>query len=363
MSSDRLIAELESAVALGNSERRVEMLRRVTDLFLAGADRFNDQQLDVFDDVLVRIIERVEAKALEQLSTSLSGLNSAPSEAVRRLAYHKEISVAGPVLKGSNRITDRDLVDIAQTRGLDHLLAISERQTISADVTDALLRRDDVRVTNTLAGNAGAQFSDTGYDTLVKRADADGGLAELLGLRLDLPLQLLRQLLSRATDAVRERLIAIAPPEIRMQIDRVLSKLAEEFDQTKPDPTQYSAAEDYILALNRNGKLTDSAVNRFAIENQTANIIVAIAVFCAVKPDTIEPLMVNARTEGLVVACRAAGLSWQTTLMILRNRFPGIAPSQAQTDEARAGFDSLSVSAAQRTIRFWAARATARKTA
>jgi hypothetical protein len=73
--------------------------------------------------------------------------------------------------------------------------------------------------------------------------------------------------------------------------------------------------------------------------------------------------MLSARTEGLVVACKAAGLSWQTAQMILRNRFPGIAPSRAQVDEAAAGFDSLTVSAAQRTIRFWAAQTTARKTA
>jgi uncharacterized protein (DUF2336 family) len=363
MSSDYVIAELESAVTFGTSARRVDMLRRVTDLFLVDADRFNDQQVGVFDDVLVRIIECVEAKALEQLSISLCGVDSAPIEAVRRLAFHKRIAVARPALKGSNRITDRDLVTIAQTRGLDHLLAISERKIISADVTDVLLRRDDVRITNALTGNAGAKFSDAGYDTLVKRADVDEGLAGELGLRPDLPLQLLSRLLSRATDAARERMIAIAPPEIRMQIDRVLGKLTEEFGRTRPDATQYDAAEDHILALNRNGKLTDSTVNRFAIENQTANIIVAIAVSCSVRPDTIEPLMVNARTEGLVVACRAADLSWNTTLMILRNRFPGITPSQPQTDEARNVFDSLSLSAAQLTIRFWAARTTARRTA
>lgn len=347
----------------GSSERRVAMLRRVTDLFLSDADHLNEQQLGVFDEVLVRLIERVETKALEQLSTSLSTVDGAPIEAVRRLAFHAEISVAGPVLKGSSRIDDHDLMAVARTRGQEHLLAISERKTVSADVTDALLQRGDARVTNSLAGNGGARFSASGYDTMVKRAEADEGLAEALGLRLDLPLQLLRQLLSRATDAVHARLLAMGGPEHRERIDVVLGKLAEAFGRIKPDTTQYSEAEAFVLALNRNGKLTDAAVNRLAIECQTARIIVAIAVCCAVKPDTIEPLMVSTRTEGLVVACRAAGLSWQTAHMILRNRFPGISPSRTQIDEAAAAFDSLSMAAAQRTIRFWAARAAARRTA
>lgn len=284
-------------------ERRVAMLRRVTDLFLSNADHLNEQQLGVFGEVLVRLIERVENKALEQLSTSLATVDGAPTEAIRRLAYHTAISVAGPVLKGSSRIDDRDLVAIARSRGQDHLLAISERQIVSADVTDALLRRDDARVTNALAGNGGARFSTSGYDTMVKRAEGD----EALGLRLDLPPQILRQLLLRATDAVRARLLAIGLPDRRERIDAVLGTLADSFGRAKPDAAQYNEAESFVRALNRSGKLTDSAVNRLAIERETARIIVAIAVCCAAKPDTIEPLMLSARTEGLVVACRGPG--------------------------------------------------------
>ena len=40
--STALIAELESAVKGGSPERRVQMLRRVTDLFLSDAARLND---------------------------------------------------------------------------------------------------------------------------------------------------------------------------------------------------------------------------------------------------------------------------------------------------------------------------------
>lgn len=67
--------------------------------------------------------------------------------------------------------------------------------------------------------------------------------------------------------------------------------------------------------------------------------------------------------EGLVVACKAAGLSWQTTVIILRNSFPGITPSLQQTDEAHATFNSLSLSAVKKAIRFRAVRTTAGKTA
>ncbi|HTP92554.1 MAG TPA: hypothetical protein VMJ52_12510, partial [Xanthobacteraceae bacterium] len=59
-----LIAELEDAIQSGSKDKRIDALRRITDLFVADADRLNDQQIDVFDDVLGHLIKRIEARAL-----------------------------------------------------------------------------------------------------------------------------------------------------------------------------------------------------------------------------------------------------------------------------------------------------------
>jgi uncharacterized protein (DUF2336 family) len=136
-----LIAELEGAVKGGSSARRIQMLRRVTDLFLSDADRLNEAQIGVFDDVLVRLIERMETQALAQLSATLSKSDLAPKEIVRQLAYHEEASVAVPVLSKSIRLSESDLIEIANTRGPQHLLAISNRAILNEPVTDALLKR------------------------------------------------------------------------------------------------------------------------------------------------------------------------------------------------------------------------------
>ena len=115
--SASLISELEAAVSGGSSERRVAMLRQVTDLFLSDADRLNENQIGVFDDVLVRLIEQMETRTLAQLSTNLSGSSLAPKETVRQLAYHQDESVAVPVLTKSTRLSDGDLIEIASLRG------------------------------------------------------------------------------------------------------------------------------------------------------------------------------------------------------------------------------------------------------
>jgi uncharacterized protein (DUF2336 family) len=360
--STALIAELEGAVKGGSPERRLQMLRRVTDLFLSDADRLNENQIGVFDDVLVLLMERMEARALAQLSTTLCSSHSAPKEVVRQLAYHEEAAVAVPVLTKSSRLSEGDLIEIANLRGQQHLLAISNRSALSEGVTDVLLKRGDSRVSHALAKNAGARFSESGYATLVESSEKDSALAETLGLRPDIPLKVLRELLSKAGAAVRIRLLKIAPPEMREKVEDAIKSVVEQIVVAPAlVPVDYTESEAMVLAMNRAGRLGDQTINRFAIQGEYINIVAAISLLTSVKTDAIEPLIENPRPDGLIVACKAARLNWSTTSMILRNR-PNCRPATKQeVEEGKEVFDALSLSSAQRTIRFWSARSSAKK--
>ncbi len=122
---ESIIADLELAVRSGSSETRVNTLRQVTDLFLHDSDRLNDEQIRVFDDVICLLARRIESKALSELSERLAAVDNAPIDVIKLLARDDEISVAGPVLAQSKRLTTSELSEIARTRGDAHLLAIS----------------------------------------------------------------------------------------------------------------------------------------------------------------------------------------------------------------------------------------------
>src|ERR1700738_2770444 len=221
-----IIAELEDAVQSGSPQKRVETLRQVTNLFLHDGARLNEDQIQVFDDVLCLLIARVESRAKAELAARLAPIDYAPLEVIQHLARDNEITVAGSVLANSSRLRTSDLVEIASTRGQDHLLAISGRTNLPEAVTDVIVDRGERKVIRKLANNASARFSDAGYSGIVARADADDELTEILGLRIDLPVQFLRDLLRRATDAVRARLMAIAPAELREEIKNILRTIA-----------------------------------------------------------------------------------------------------------------------------------------
>ena len=81
-----LIIELEEAIQSGSKDKRVDALRRITDLFVADAGRLNEQQIAVFDDILEHLIRRIESGALAELSRRLAPIHNAPVEVVRPLA-------------------------------------------------------------------------------------------------------------------------------------------------------------------------------------------------------------------------------------------------------------------------------------
>src|SRR3981189_515000 len=86
-----IIDELEDAVKNGSSEKRVDTLRQVTNLFLHDGERLSDDQVKVFDDVLCLLITRVESRARAELSARLASIDYAPFELIQHLARDEEI--------------------------------------------------------------------------------------------------------------------------------------------------------------------------------------------------------------------------------------------------------------------------------
>ena len=104
--------------------------------------------------------------------------------------------------------------------------------------------------------------------------------------------------------------------------------------------------------LNRTGKLNDGAVNRFAVRGEYVNVVASLALKADAKPEVIELMLDRERLYGLIVACKAARLSWSTTTMIVRNR-PGCPPpTQRELDQCVAIHEALLLSVAQWTIRW-----------
>jgi uncharacterized protein (DUF2336 family) len=338
-------------------EHDARIFGEVTDLFLSNVGRLGDSQIAAVDGVLAHLVGRVAAETVIQLSEALSAIDRAPVQTVRKLAFHEQPQVAAPVLRNSTCLSDADLLEIIKNRGQQHLLAICDRKTLNEALTDALMRFGDVHVSNALAHNNGARFSECGYATLVGRAERDEGLAEKLGVRLDIPGSLLRELIDKVADVVRARFLTAPRPVARHKAHHATAgQIAA--PRNKID---YTEAHNEVVALNRTGKLNDSIVNRFAVRGEYTLVVAALALKADVKVEAIEPLLEPDRVYGLIVACKAARLTWSTTTMIVRNR-PNCPPAtDRELEQCVVVYETLLLSVAQWTIRWGSDRLLARK--
>jgi uncharacterized protein (DUF2336 family) len=350
-----LIPELEDVVQNGTREKRADALRRITSLFIDGAAAFNDDHVQLFDDVFCELIAEIETKARAQLSVQLAPVDNAPLSLVRKLAQDDDITVAGPMLRLSPRLDEGALVEIAQSKGQAHLLAIAGRSEIGEAITDVLVNRGDREVVRHVADNYNARLSQNGFATLVERAEADGTLAEKVGQRPDIPPHLFRALLFQATDLVQKRLLAKAKPEVAAEIRRVLTKVSNEIG-AKAAPRDYTEAERTISAMKRAGVLDENELASFAREQCFEETVVALSVLCAVPLDVVDRLLGGERSDPVLILCRAAGFSWQTARAIIMSRPGRQGTSTKGLDEALENYERLSISTAQRVVSFWQVR-------
>jgi len=354
--SSTLFDDLDAALQSGSSQKRVAMLRQVTDLFLSEADRLNEEQIGVFDDVLVQLIDRIEARTLAEISGRFAAVANAPIDLTLNLARHSEINIARPILTSSSRLTTADLVEIAKTKSQHHLLAISGRAQIETAVTDVLLDRGNQAVVHSVAENSGAKFSENGFAALLKAAETDDKLAEKTGSRLDLPLDLLRQLLLRATEAVRSRLLSRTPPAFQEQMRRALSVAAEAVDQESRKPRDFQAATTFVKLLREKGELDENTLFEFARARKYEETAVALSLLSSASLEIVKPLMNSPRDDGLLIPCKAADCKWETVSAILATKLPpGFAP-KAGHEKLKIDFAKLSKPNAQRLLRFWQVR-------
>jgi uncharacterized protein (DUF2336 family) len=356
-----LIEELEIAIKGGSNEKRTAILRQVTDFFVTSADRLNDQQVGVFDDVLGHLVREIESKALAELSLRLAAVNNAPKEVMRRMAHHDEIAVAGPVLTQSECLTTDDLVEIAKSKGQGHLLAISKRTNLGTFVTDALLQRGDREVDQSLASNGDARFSETGLSTLVSRAEKDEDLAAKVCSRRDIPSSLVRQLVLGATETVRDRLRAAADPSHRAEIERVLGFVSDQVGRVVTGHNQYVEAQHLVLLMKRKGVLDEAALVEFARTQRYEEMIAALSALCSVPIALIERLLQSDRSEIFLVPCKAAGFGWSTVNAILNARSDRQMMAESDIARAKTDYQKLSKATAERVLRFWQVRDVAQR--
>jgi len=346
-----LIDEVEASFRSGTASSRADVLRRITDLFLAGADTFEEQQVGVFDDVLCGLIDKIEREAVAELSQDIAELPRAPAMLTRRLSRHDDIAIAGPVLRHSKVLSENDLVDVAQNKSQLHLEAIANRSQVSERVSDILVDRGNSIVLTTVAGNIGARFSTRGYKSLLGKAENDASIASAVVGRSDLTPEMFRRLVAQASAAVQQRLVASTDPRTREKVQGVIQSITVEITRSADRSVSMRSSQASQLRTIDKGKLR-AELGDYAAAGRPSEAATALAVLSELSIDTVRQLLARQDYELLLIVCKACGVGWVAVRALLELA----AQSRDEFGFNSAGYlddyNKLSRESAERVIRF-----------
>lgn len=299
--------------------RRNELLRGVATLFAFASERCTAEQLDIYDDVLGRLVDMVEDEALAFAAEKLAPLRRTPPKVVRRLAGTAKIAIAGPVLRKSPVLTEQDLLHLAEIRDQDHLVAIAERYMVPAPVSDVVVRRGEDVVRRTIAGNQGAVLGNMAMAELVRFAMSDVETATALGRRSDTPESVIAQLVDHATDSVRRALgnrgFAVA--------DQGLARAASVAEQRMTNAfwlSQYDFETSWERLHQQGGSkiVSEPMLGQYAVDDRFADVVAVFALLAGLGLEEVKHWLVRTDPEPFLVMSKALGLRFSTVQNILR---------------------------------------------
>jgi len=350
-----MYAQLKELAEERSSEKRLDLLRKISDIFFDGIDKHTEAETSLFNDVMEAIVGQVSRDAKVDISSNLAILPGFPLPVVRKLAHDSDIEIARPVIRGASGLTDLDLIEIARKASDEHLDAIATRPQLSEAITDVLIDRGSPQVMHTVSANHGARFSNRAMDVLVSRAGDDGRLQNALVERPDLTRKAVDALAAIVSEALAIKLIergyqvdANIPQDLVMQASRRFALAVRERDKNM-------LAAELIISEFGSGRLRfEDAMLQIVECEQMLAVAAMLSYRSGLDRNVLMSILNGSVPQIVMVLLRGLGLKWNTASAILALRAKKLhQPCDAQEAE----FDAIDIAAAKRTLRFLVVRA------
>lgn len=359
VTQSNLLEELSNLARERSGDRRRDLLRGLTDLFDAGTPETKTASQNLFGDVVSRVLDEVALEIRAEVSERLATVEHSPRDLLKKLAQD-DIVVASPVLTSSNVLTDEDLVEIANSQSQDHLLAISDRKTLSAQVTDALVERGNQAVLHAVTDNQGASFSQEGFSILAQRAEGDQQLQENLVARRDLTSQAADELRPMLTEELQARLDQAGIDTNVKGLSKLVSATAQRV-QVEMKDAQRSRLEIRVLTaeIKQGKRPLDPTIEKLCKENRALDVALLIKALSEAGDIDVTKIMFRQEGGPIAVLCKVLNIGTPAFSALSEMRSKRLRRSASETLKEVQLYDQLPESEAQRTLRFLKVRKTA----
>ena len=222
-----------------------------------------EAERDFATKIMERICEDVSALVRRALSVTLRNSPNLPRQVALTLIQDID-SIAVPILASSPILSDKDLVEVLQSRAADKIRAIAQRKTISLHVSHAIVSFGDSAATARLAANDGALISEETAEMIAELHADDDLIRDAALSRHDMPPSVISKLIERSADKIESNLKTYPglSDDRAAQLTRGTRERAQSYVIGESWPED--RLRDYCRALDKSGKLTPSLILRTA---------------------------------------------------------------------------------------------------
>ncbi|MEQ9519062.1 MAG: DUF2336 domain-containing protein [Parvibaculum sp.] len=346
-----------------SSERRRELLRGVTDIFLETPAEYTDAEREHFSGIMGDVARSLETQVRVELARRLATVAEAPRELVNQLA-HDEIDVAGPLIAQSLALDENDLLAIIYKQGNEHRNIVAARPDVNERISDALVDHGDDDVVHTLVNNESAQIGRKTFEKVADRASRNDLLQGPLLNRRELPADIMHEMFWSVSTKLKSIILeksADLNPEF---VDQMLQQAERKIMKTATkQPVDRSSAQMFIDRKVELRELSETLLVELVRANRIDELFCGFSRIAKIDMETTERIFADKTGEALAIACKAIRFDRSTfsTLTLLAS--PKTRRPLSETRELLDLYDTIAYDMAQRAMRFWRVRKEAASTA
>lgn len=339
-----------------SSEKRRELLRQITDVFLADPPERSDRESALFDEIVLAVAADLETQVRIELARKVAVSNVPVQRTARRLAMDV-IDVARPVIERSKALSEADILDVIKDKSQDHMLAVTKRPDIGTNVSSALVDRGEDRVVASLLENRTARIDRQTYEKVAERAADNPVLHAPFVKNQNVPLDLLNNVYLKVENDLRKEIMrkfhGVSPAELEAALELSRAHLSTAYGAL---PDDFQVAKDYVAALDKKGQLKPPMLVQLLRENKKTAFLIAFAQLVDIEFDLGRRLIEGKDLDALAMLSRGAGFDrglFVTICLLVSGDTHGI----TKAEQFGQLYEQVPVAAAQRALRFWKVRA------
>lgn len=159
------------------------------------------------EEIFRLLIKDTEVLVRESLSAHLNSTPDLPHDVAIALAQDVN-SVALPMIKCSEVLTDTDLIEIVRSQCSAKQIAVAVRPRISSMVSDALVATGNEHAVARLVGNEGADLTENALSRVIDEYQESDAITDSLSRRTDLPAAISERLVQAWSERLQRYLMS-----------------------------------------------------------------------------------------------------------------------------------------------------------